>query len=368
MIIQFVLPFLTLTGGVRLVFEQARGLRARGHQVRLLVPHPQPPAWTPGATWLRGWKHFLRERWDARIVEGARRYELLDSVVRFDPRRLEDVPNGDAAVATAWETAEWLHHMPGDVGRKHYYLLGYEVWNEAIRPRVEATWKLPLRKIAVAHWLAQVAREKYGQKVLAIVPSGVDLDRFRPDAALRGSRPTVGMLYDPSPWKGAADGIEAMRQVIAQEPDVGLQLFGRSRRRHELPRGARWLGGLSEEALPSAYQTSDVFLCPSYSEGFSLLTLEAMACGAALVATEVGEVPFMGRPGTEYLMVPPADPAALSSAVLKLLRDPELRRSVSSAGQQLAGSYTWERSVSLMEQVLCQVRDDDGGTATTNIP
>ena len=91
---------------------------------------------------------------------------------------------------------------------------------------------------------------------------------------------------------------------------------------------------------------------PSHSEGFSLTILEAMACGCALVATAVGEVPEMGRPGVDYWMVPPHDPHAIAESVLELLRDTGRRRALAARGLRLAESYSWERATDQLEAIL----------------
>jgi glycosyltransferase involved in cell wall biosynthesis len=98
----------------------------------------------------------------------------------------------------------------------------------------------------------------------------------------------------------------------------------------------------------------DVFLNSSHSEGFSLVILEAMACGIATVATAVGEVPEMGTPGRDYVMVPPKDSAALAAAASDLLSDPGRRAGIAAAGLALAGTYTWERATDQFERALAR--------------
>jgi glycosyltransferase involved in cell wall biosynthesis len=347
--ILFVNQSLLLTGGFRVVCEHARGLIRRGHEVRLLAPPVRPPAAGGG---LAAWKHYLYERWSGRLEEGLRAYGLEPAVVRFDPARPERVPGADAVVATAWPTAEWVAAMPGSAGRKYYLVQQYEAWTEDIRGRVDRTWKLPLRKIVIAGWLERLGRERFGEEVWARIPNGVDSGRFRPPAVRSGSGVTVGMFYDAAPWKGAGDGIAALWQLHEAEPGLRFLLFGRHRVRQALPPGARYLRDPRQADLPAVYGAADVFLNSSHSEGFSLVLLEAMACGCALVATAVGETPEMGVPGAEYLMVPPRDAAALAAAALGLVRDPARRRAVAEAGLALARRYTWERATDRLERAL----------------
>jgi glycosyltransferase involved in cell wall biosynthesis len=245
--------------------------------------------------------------------------------------------------------------MPAGAGRKYYLVQGYEAWTEDIRERVDRTWKLPLRKIVIAGWLERLARERFDEPVWARIPNGVDPDRFRPPLQRSASRVAVGMMYDIAPWKGCEEGIAALWSLHRAEPSLDFVLLGRHRLRHRLPPRSRYVRNPLQSDLPRAFQAADIFLSPSHTEGFSLTTLEAMACGCALVATAVGEVPEMGIPGEEYLMVPPGEPETLAREALCLVQDAERRRAVATAGLRLARSYSWDRAADLLERALLRL-------------
>jgi glycosyltransferase involved in cell wall biosynthesis len=348
--IQFIHQSLVLTGGTRVVFEHARGLRRKGHEVTLLAPRLRLPASGPAP--LPRWKHYLYERWSGRVEDGLREYGLADAVMRFDPARPDIAPAADVTIATAWETAEWLADMPSRVGTRDYLIQGYEAWTEDVRERVDRTWRLPFRRIVIAGWLERLARERFGETVWARIRNGVDAERFRPAASPASRPPVVGMLYDVSPWKGATDGVDALWRIHARRPETRFVLFGRARLRHRLPPHTRYVRDPQQSRLPDVYRSMDVFVNSSHSEGFSLVILEAMASGCALVATAVGETPEMGRPDHDYLMTPPRDPAALAEAVLTLLDDSDRRRSVATAGLALARRHDWPSATEALEQAL----------------
>jgi glycosyltransferase involved in cell wall biosynthesis len=340
--IQFVMESLVLTGGIRVVFEHASRLRSRGHDVRLLAPHVRPPS--PGRARLDDLKHWWFERWSGTVEDGLLSYNLSDAVVRFDPQDPSRVPSADAVIATAWRTAEWVSAMPARAGTRYYLIQQYEAWRPEIVERVDRTWTLPLRKIVIAGWLERLAAERFGATVLARIPNGVDTDRFHPPASRPGPGLRVAMLYDLAPWKGVEDGIAALWTLHRAHPDLSLVLFGRYRMRHRLPSGARYVRNPRQVDLPGIYQSADLFINSSHSEGFSLVILEAMACGCATVATAVGELPEMGRPGEDYVMVPCGDPAALARESIALLENRTRRETLAAAGLALARSYTWDRA------------------------
>jgi glycosyltransferase involved in cell wall biosynthesis len=323
---------------------------AHGHEAVMLVPALRAPGLDPRS--LARWKAYAYDRWFGRIADGVASYGLSNRVLRFDPDRLEDVPSADAVVATAWRTAEWTAAMPERAGRKYYLIQQYERWEPGMEARVDATWSLPLRRIVIAKWLERLARERFGVDVCARIPNGVDTARFTPATARQPGPLRLGMLYDLSPWKGCEDGVAALWMIHRTEPRAEFVLFGRNRLRHTLPPRTRYHRNPRQAELPGLYRASDVFLNSSHSEGFSLVTLEAMASGCALVATAVGELAEMGRPGTDFLAVAPHDPEALAGAAMELVRDDARRRAVALAGLELAREYTWERATRQLERAL----------------
>lgn len=348
MTIQFVLQSLALSGGIRVVFEHAVALRHRGHRVRLLVP-PRGAPW--GAVSLTRWKSFLYERWRGGAAEGLREYGLESAVVEADLTTASAWPAADATFATAWRTAEWLAAAPSGVGRKLYLVQGYEAWTEELRAPVDATWRLPLEKVVIAGWLQRLAAERFGSRAHRI-PNGVDPRRF-PRRTPSSSGPiTIGMMYDIAPWKGALDGLEALTIVHRQEPSVRFLIVGRNRLRHKLPPNSRYVRDPRQSDLPSLYRQMDLFVNSSHTEGFSLVTLEAMASGCALVATAVGEVPEMGRVGEDYRMVPVRDPESIAREVLALVQNRASLDTLAEAGYQLALTYSWERATNALERIL----------------
>ena len=80
----------------------------------------------------------------------------------------------------------------------------------------------------------------------------------------------------------------------------------------------------------------DMFVLPSLGEGIANTILEAMACGLAVVATDVGGNPELVQHGFNGLLVPAADPQALADAIVKLADDADLRLAMGKAGRQMA--------------------------------
>ena len=95
------------------------------------------------------------------------------------------------------------------------------------------------------------------------------------------------------------------------------------------------------------YRRGDIFVSPSYAEGFPTTILEAMATGLPVVSTDVVGVRDCIRPDDNGVLVPPDDPFALAAGIRRLITDDVLRRrwpSVRTATSGCAGPGRWSRS------------------------
>jgi glycosyltransferase involved in cell wall biosynthesis len=110
----------------------------------------------------------------------------------------------------------------------------------------------------------------------------------------------------------------------------------------ELRSRVRLLGFVPPEDLPWLYRGARLFVYPSLHEGFGFCPLEAMACGVPVVSA-LGSSLEENLHGAAEL-VPPRDPEALSAALLRMLRDEDLRRRRVEAGFRRAAAFRWEKT------------------------
>ena len=102
------------------------------------------------------------------------------------------------------------------------------------------------------------------------------------------------------------------------------------------------LGYVSDSMLRDLYRRCAVFAYPSLGEGFGLPVLEAMACEAAVVTSNLSSLPEVGGDAVEY--VDPRDVRALARALESLLRSPERRRELGELGRARAAEFSWEHT------------------------
>ena len=350
--ITFVLPLADLSGGIRVVAIYAERLRRRGHDVRVVSSAPgELPLHRKARSLLagRGWPRGRR---------GPSHLDGLDvphrRLERWRPVTDADVPDADAVIATWWETAEWVARLSPAKGAKIHFIQHYEVFQAAVRPRVEATWRLPLHKIAVAQWLVDLARDRYGDETAVLVPNGVDLRQFH--APRRGKQPvpTVGLMYSTVRFKGCDISLEAVRRARTEIPNLRLIAFGAEEPDPlvPLPADAEFVRSPPQEQLRELYARCDAWLFGSRSEGFGLPILEALACRTPVLGTPTGAAPELLADGAGVL-VPGEDPAALAAAIVDVCRLPDDEwQQLSSTAYARARQHSWDDSVIAFEAAV----------------
>ena len=202
---------------------------------------------------------------------------------------------------------------------------------------------------------------------IAVVPAGVDIQRFRPGpvdfAALPelppGDGPLLLFVGRLQPLKGPDVAIRTLAEVRRSHPDARLLVLGGVSGTGEGRSGPQELAVLADELgladavafagprphehLVHIYRAADVVLTPSRSESFGLVALEAQATGTPVVAADVGGLSAVVNGGGT--LVPGHDPAAHAAAVVAYLDDRGWARSVGQVGRRWAVSCSWDRTV-----------------------
>jgi len=194
------------------------------------------------------------------------------------------------------------------------------------------------------------------------VYNGVNPDDF-PTLTHEPEVPTITWVGRIDPIKDLETLLRAFALVLAEIPDARLRIFGAPPRGREayqerckalavdlgIDGSATFEGRIPK--IRDAYAAGNIVVLCSISEGFPYSLIEAMTCGRACVATDVGGV-SEALPAEAGIVVPPKQPAELAAACLKLLRDPELRASMGATARKRAlEHFTVDRAVSAFDEI-----------------
>ena len=193
------------------------------------------------------------------------------------------------------------------------------------------------------------------------VHEGIDVDHVLAAPAvnvheafwLPHGAPVVGNVAALVPHKGQRYLIEAAYLAVQQVPDARFIIFGEGELREHLEHLVRehllekhvLLPGFRTDVL-GCIKGCDLFVMSSVTEGLGTSLLDAMACARPIVATRTGGIPEIVEDEVNGLLVPPRDHTALAQAIVRALKDEDLRRTMGAAGfARVQARFTVERMV-----------------------
>jgi len=205
-----------------------------------------------------------------------------------------------------------------------------------------------------------VARDRF-----TIVPGAVDVGRFAPVQEPGAAADPVRLLYHGrvDRRKGALDFLQALARLreagvpfAAIVSGIGPDLDATRALADELALDVRFTGYADYAAAPAVYALGDVFVSPTYAEGFSNTVLEAMASGLPCVSCYAVGIVDCLRDGENGLLVPPGDIAALAGALRRMIEDAALRRRLAAAAlAECRATYSWSAVSRQIMGVYAQV-------------
>lgn len=206
--------------------------------------------------------------------------------------------------------------------------------------------RLALRRadqlVAVSDYTASRLEERFG-RTATVVPLAASPD-MRPATAADVARVQKrhGLPARFVLQVGTVEPRKDVATLAAAARAAGCAVVLAGRVSATLPKGVRALGYVDRGDLPALYSAATVVAYSSLYEGFGLPPLEAMACGAPVVATAVGALPDLA-PGC--VLVRPGNVDELHAALAALLHDEDARRDLARQGLRRAADFTWDATV-----------------------
>jgi len=343
-------------GGIRVVYCYANTLVSLGHEVSVVhaACFRMRPSLRDGRPLAQARELVGGVRDLARGAPESPTWQWIDERVALDyvpTIANRHLPEADAIVATAWQTADPVAAADPSKGRGCYLIQHHETWSGSA-DRVDATWRLPLRRIFIAPWLYARA-DAMGLDDSWRIGGAIDTERFHVETPIEARPRRVVMLYSQHTWKGAREGVEALVRAHEAVPDLRAVLFGTGTRPDDLPSWIEYrCDPPQRDLVDDVYNGSSVYLCPSHAEGWHLPPAEAMASGCALVSTDIDGVSEYALDGYTALLSPVGDVGAQASNLVRLFADDDRRVELARAGHAHIQQFTWGASTRTLVDVL----------------
>ncbi len=193
-----------------------------------------------------------------------------------------------------------------------------------------------------------------------VIPTGLDPGMFPVRTALpETERVVITYVGRLESVKGVDDFLAAAAATKKQHPRVHVQVVGWYKKDHPLIErysSSVTFTGLRHD-IPHVLQETDIFVLPSYSEGLSNALMEAMACGCACIASDVGGNRFLIHNGVSGFLFPPGDRAALAAHLRRLIEDPAKRRMLGeTARKRIEEQFSWDSIGAMYEKLFEALR------------
>ena len=353
--VHFPLTGFNLSGGVRVVTSIANGLVNRGYEVLITVPSYRS---TPPFT--------LDDKVEVQVIgdSGTNRLGYVRKAIDHSARW------GDVLVATNFKTPHILRKSIQRNAAKSkilYLIQGYEPYTQGtlFEGPFWRRWvnrRMALKSYDKADYRCYVSKGIAAKVGLdpepCLVHPGLNHAVFYPDSeASRDDRVHIGFIARAGRLKGSSVFFEAASKIRDLHPKIKWLILRVGEIEGRIPSDAEVLTAHNDLEVANFYRRLDLFTVASFYEGFGLPALEAMACGAAVVTTDLDGIREFAVDGTNASIVPIDDSDALASALGNLVRSSELRARYREAGIETAAKFTWDRTVDQFEEALSRTVD-----------
>ena len=185
---------------------------------------------------------------------------------------------------------------------------------------------------------------KYTDKKIYITPFGVDMDFFSPKSKDKNDKFTIGTIKTLEKKYGIDYLIKGFKLVKESEPDqdIVLKIAGSGSQMDNLVKlvkeldieeSVEFLGRIPLQDVANTFNTFDIAIFPSLRESFGVAAVEAQACQVPVIVSNVGGHPEVVVNGESGIVIEPENQNQIKDAILKLLEDNKLRKSMGIRGR-----------------------------------
>jgi glycosyltransferase involved in cell wall biosynthesis len=319
------------------VLAELRGFRQLGCPIWLVAP-PESQIYQRAE---KEGISVLSQRFDQRLFLP---FYILRMALWLRKKRIEIVNPHSSRDAWLMTIAARVARVPLIIRSRHFDV---PIPNKSVSRLMYKEWSHHI--ITTSPIITETLRKTFemGEEDVTTLPTGVDLERFRPDGpraelSVPKGVPLIGMITVLRYAKGVQILAEAVKILRDQGLRVHAVIVGEGPVRSFLEETLTKLGITDQftllghrEDVPELIRTLDIVAIPSFHEAIPQSGLQALASGVPVVASNVGGIPSVIQDGATGTLVPPKDPAALANAIRSTLADTEGAQKKVQAGRRL---------------------------------
>lgn len=353
--VSFILPYTTdiPIGGYKIVYQYANELSRRGHQVTIHFLYRVVPK--TRFFWLEKLKRFKNKFKFGDPFSGKVTWFNLNSKIkiRYGVISPSEIIDGDIVIATAAPTAFFVNKLPNKKGKKFYFIQNFENWWFHNESRLLDSYRLGMHNIVISKDLMKKVKFASGIEP-SYLPNFYDRHEFYLENSIENRRNVVSLLSHKQKTKRTDFGLEVLAEVKKKIPDLEVELFGNFRPTCQLPDYVNFTYKASPATLRSEiFGRSKVYLLPSTLEGWGLTGMEAMASGAALVASNIGGIEDYANNSNSFL-IDINDKEGYVKAILKIISDDLLRERLSKKSLEDLSELSLEKATTNLEVIISE--------------
>jgi len=318
--ISFVEPHLEVYGGIRRIMELANRLAEKGHNVTIFHSDGSPCKWMKCIAKVKSYDEILNE--------------MHDVIIYNDPNPIdyELAKRARAKLKVFYVLALYERDLMKGINPKIFLR-----WNKRMLI-LRKSLRSPYLKLSNSTWIYRWLRENMNIDSKLLI-GGVNTELFHP-VEVKKNPNEVRILCsgDARDRKGTKTIFEAVEIVRKEDLRTILDRYYGKR--------------IPQERMAEKYSTADIIVDGQWYAGWNNPVAEAMACKVPVVCTDIGGVRDFAFHEETALLVPPRDPKAMASAVLRLINNEELRERLRNNGYEHIVQFNWDKSTKRLEEIL----------------
>jgi glycosyltransferase involved in cell wall biosynthesis len=335
--IAYFLPHKNLTGGLKMLLEQMKHLRKKGHKIYAL---------------------YKGENEDTVLPQWIKLQVEKEIIVPKDQSFLSYIHDCDVGIAGWIDQMKELSNASIPIvywEQGNEYLFG-DLLNLSTRLYLQLCFQQPVAVTSVSPIISKIISTRFGRKA-PVIPNGIDTEFYYP-----GKRPNENIILlvgNPNlRFKGFDVALQSLFQVWSSGQKFKVKWVCQikpSLDQVPLPFPIEYVVMPTQEELALCYRQADIFLFTSWYEGFGMPPLEAMASGVPVVTTSCGGIDVYAKDRINAILAEPGDIDQLAKGVIHLLNDENARNKLSVKGRETALKFSASKMINILEEYLYQL-------------